>query len=290
MPATSQPASGPDGPAVPEMRHLAFPLEGLTLRESRDGDGFLHLAGHAAVFDKLSHDLGGFREKIDRGAFTDVLDGDPDVHLVIGHDMTRVLARTRSKTLELREDPAGLRIWARLDPDDPDVRSLVPKMKRGDVDQMSFAFSVARGGDEWLIEGDGDDERVTRTIKKNGIDGLYDVSVVAQGAYPQTDANLRGLLEAARQSGRLLREQAESDVMDDTHVEDVEQEPQVIDLASTDESEPQVDDLAPDESRTAPETPAAEAPQIKLADLKALTRTETELAKRRLMAAQRTGD
>lgn len=190
-------------PAEPELRRaLIAPLADVEIRESGSGDGSLHLQGHAAVFDRMSHDLGGFRERIARGAFADVLDADPDVHLVHGHDMTSAMASTRAKTLELREDPAGLRVWAKLDPDDPDVRRLVPKMRRGDVRQMSFAFSMAGGDDRWEIENaDTADERVVRTIVRVG--GLHDVSVVAQGAYPQTDASLRGLLEAAIESGRL---------------------------------------------------------------------------------------
>lgn len=284
MSAPSKPAAGLDGPAVPERRTLAFPLDGVTLRESGSGDGTIHLAGHAAVFDKLSHDLGGFRERIDRGAFTNVLDGDPDVHLVVGHDMTRVLARTRSKTLELREDPAGLRVWARLDPDDPDVQALVPKMRRGDVDQMSFAFTVKR--DTWMVEGDGDDEAVTRTVHE--VAALFDVSVVAQGAYPQTDANLRGLLEAARSEGRLVRQDTE-----DHHTD--APEPPAVESPS-----PTVDGEGGDEQRTtAPDGPADgdspptsgdEAERDLTGELhvaKSEARMATQLAKRRLLAAQR---
>lgn len=181
-------------------------LIGLEYRDAgATGDGSMTLMGHATVFEKLSLPLydwqyGEFQERVARGAFEDVLSRNPDVHLVYGHDMNAVLARTQSKTLELREDPAGLRVFARLDPSDSDVQRLAPKMARGDVNQMSYAFTVAR--DEWLIENpDTPDERVIRTI--NQIGELYDVSVVAQGAFPQTDANLRSLLEAAAQSGRV---------------------------------------------------------------------------------------
>jgi hypothetical protein len=46
------------------------------------------------------------------------------------------LARTKSGTLRLAEDERGLRIDATLDPTDPDVQRLIPKMKRGDMSQM----------------------------------------------------------------------------------------------------------------------------------------------------------
>jgi HK97 family phage prohead protease len=193
----TMPATGPE-----LRRALVASIDNLEIRESGSGDGSLHLQGHAAVFDRLSHDLGGFREKIARGAFADALDADPDVHLVHGHDMTSAMASTRAKTLELREDPAGLRVWAQLDPEDPDVRRLIPKMRRGDVRQMSFAFSMLGGDDRWEVENaETADERVVRTIVRVG--SLHDVSVVAQGAYPQTDASLRSVLDAAIESGRV---------------------------------------------------------------------------------------
>lgn len=195
--STTMPATAPE-----LRRAVVVPVVDLQIRESGSGDGSLHLQGHAAVFSRLSHDLGGFRERIERGAFEAVLDTDPDVHLVHQHDMGRVMARTRSKTLELREDPRGLRVWAQLDPSISYVADLARAMQRGDVDQMSFAFDMRGGSDRWEIENaDTSEETVVRTIVRIG--GLYDVSVVAQGAYPQTDASLRGLLDAAIESGRV---------------------------------------------------------------------------------------
>ena len=191
----TMPATGPE-----LRRAFVAPFTDIELRESRSGDGSLHLQGHAAVFDRLSHDLGGFRERIVPGAFRDVLDTNPEVHLVYNHDMSSAMASTAARTLELREDPAGLRVWAKLDPDDMDVKRIAPKMKRGDVRQMSFAFTVDQ--DDWDVEDpDTPNERVIRTIRRVG--GLFDVSVVAQGAYPQTDANLRSVLDAAVESGRV---------------------------------------------------------------------------------------
>lgn len=153
------------------------------LRAVDDG-GSPKIVGHAAVFDRPSEDLGGFTEKIKRGAFRKALDDNHDVRLLIDHTGTP-LARTKSQTLELREDPRGLRAYAELDPANPRVQELVSAMTRGDVDQMSFGFSVAKGGDKW----DEKDGILTRTIHE--IDRLYDVSVVAFPAYQQTGVALR---------------------------------------------------------------------------------------------------
>ena len=176
-------------------RHTA-PVK-LEVRESAMGAEYLTVTGYAAVFDQMSHDLGGFREIIQPGAFADVLGASPDVHLVIGHNMDLPLARTRNGTLELGEDIRGLKMWARIDSRLSYAKDLAVQLKSGLVDQMSFAFTIPEGGDTWSVDDSG---AVTRTV--NRIDGLYDVSVVAAGAYPQTDVQaVRALLRAAADKG-----------------------------------------------------------------------------------------
>lgn len=181
--------------AMNPFRHTA-PVK-LEVRESAMGAEYLTVTGYAAVFDQMSHDLGGFREVIQPGAFADVLGANPDVHLVIGHNMDLPLARTRNGTLELGEDIRGLKMWARIDSRLSYAKDLAVQLKSGLVDQMSFAFTIPEGGDTWSVDDSG---AVTRTV--NRIDGLYDVSVVAAGAYPQTDVKaVRALLRAAADKG-----------------------------------------------------------------------------------------
>lgn len=152
--------------------------------ETRE-DGKRSLKGHAAVFNALSEDLGGFREQISPGAFAEAI-GKDDVRLLINHDGLP-LARNLSGTLKLSEDARGLAIEADLDENDPDVLRLLPKLERGDVNQMSFGFSVRPGGQDWAKDDEG---RTVRTLKKLR---LFDVSVVTYPAYPQTDVAVREL-------------------------------------------------------------------------------------------------
>jgi len=152
--------------------------------ETRD-DGKRTLRGHAAVFNALSEDLGGFREQISPGAFTDAI-GTDDVRLLINHEGLP-LARNLSGTLKLSENARGLVIEADLDETDPDVMRLLPKLVRGDVNQMSFGFSVRPGGQDWAKDDEG---RTIRTLKKLR---LFDVSVVTYPAYTQTDVAVREL-------------------------------------------------------------------------------------------------
>jgi HK97 family phage prohead protease len=79
---------------------------------------------------------------------------------------------------------------ADLDPADPDVARILPKMKRGDLSKMSFGFSVDRGAEEWDQTGD----IPVRTIRK--VSRLYDVSIVTEPAYAGTEIALRSLQDA----------------------------------------------------------------------------------------------
>lgn len=172
-----------------------------------DADG-LRVQGYAAVFNEETNIGGMFREVISPGAFRDAI-GRDDVVFLINHEGLP-LARTRSGTLKLYEDDRGLRMETMLDPEDPDVRSIAGKMKRGDLDKMSFAFMPEV--QEWDESGD----MPLRTIKRAS---LYDVSIVTTPAYDGTEIGLRSLeahreasrgLESAqdfrlRQKGRLIR-------------------------------------------------------------------------------------
>lgn len=143
------------------------------------------LEGYAATFGQ-PYDMGPFWEQIDQRAFDRTLSMKPDVRLLIDHE-GQPLARTKSGTLELSPDSQGLHIRSVLEPSDPDVQRLIPKMRRKDLDEMSFAFRVPSGGDEW----DHNHERGTmRTLRELSLSG-GDVSVVTYPANPNTSATVR---------------------------------------------------------------------------------------------------
>lgn len=175
---------------------------GIPVEIREDDTGEIRVSGYAAVFDRETNIGGMFLESIKRGAFTSAI-GRDDVVFLINHEGLP-LARTRSGTLTLREDDHGLYMEASLDPSDPDVRSIVPKMKRGDLDKMSFAFRPVR--QEW------DDKSKTpkRMITEAA---LYDVSIVTTPAYDGTEIGLRSLQQyrdeqSKSQSARRLRMKA----------------------------------------------------------------------------------
>lgn len=168
---------------------FTVPVADVEFASSGAGPGQRTMRGHAAVFNRLSHDLGGFRTKIAPQAFDKVLDTNPDVHLVWDHDPRYVLARTKNNTLELRTDPYGLHVWSRW-ADTPTAAELATLMEGGYIDQMSFACNI--GSSEWSEDDQGN---ITRTILE--VDGLFDVTVCAQGAFPQTDAQMVASLHSA---------------------------------------------------------------------------------------------
>jgi HK97 family phage prohead protease len=165
---------------VRETRRMASPLEMRTDAAS----GHIILEGYASTFHE--YDVaggvrgGGWVERLDKRAFDTTLAGNPDVMLLINHtDMP--LARTKSGTLSLRADDHGLLVRADLDPSDPDVQRLMPKMRRGDMDEMSFAFHVR--AHDW--SSDYTHRVITEVDLRKG-----DVSVVNYGANPNTAARL----------------------------------------------------------------------------------------------------
>ncbi len=163
-------------------------MQDVRVREDEEGET-VRVSGYAAVFDEETSIAGLFRETIARGAFTKAIERNDDVVFLVNHDGLP-LARTRSGTLTLREDERGLYMETELDRTDPDVRAIVPKMKRGDLDKMSFAFMPER--QEWDDTGD----MPKRTIQDLR---LFDVSVVTTPAYEGTEIGLRSL-EAHRQA------------------------------------------------------------------------------------------
>jgi HK97 family phage prohead protease len=147
-------------------------------------DGKSSLEGYAARFDKWSEDLGGFKEKIARGAFKKALK-DSDVRALFNHDANYVLGRSTAGTLALKEDGKGL-FMANDPPPTQWASDLMVSVDRGDISQMSFGFTVEK--DEWKEDKEG---RVTRVIHEVG--RLLDVSVVSFPAYPDTSVALRSL-------------------------------------------------------------------------------------------------
>lgn len=170
------------------------------------------IVGHAAVFDVWTTLYDGkyfrWRELIRPGAFKNAIAEKQDVRALFNHDSNFILGRTKSGTLTLEEDKVGL-LTRTSPPDTQTVRDMVlTPMERGDVDGMSFAFSV-RDGDTKTVTDNKDGSRVTETAgqrvtqryegdcyveEREILDAdLFDVSPVVYPAYDGTDVAFRSV-------------------------------------------------------------------------------------------------
>lgn len=152
------------------------------VREADGDSGLLHYDGYATVYERgyeMYDFFGPYTEIVTAGAGANSLARvDLDVPLVLQHASLRRIARTTNGTLTLTEDDHGLHVDApALDPADHDVAYIVPKLRAGLIDEMSFMFKITRG--QWSP--DYTEYRIEEYDIHRG-----DVAIVAYGANPFT--------------------------------------------------------------------------------------------------------
>jgi len=165
-----------------------------------------YLAGTPIVYNEKT-DLGWYDELIERGA----LDGTDlrDVRFLVNHNTDMIpLARSRNNnvnsTMQLEVNDGGMNIRVDLDVENnTEAKALYSAVERGDLDGMSFMFTV--DADAWE---DLESDHPTRRIEKLG--KVFEVSAVTFPAYEATTISARGLDEAL-ESARLSLESAKAE-------------------------------------------------------------------------------
>jgi HK97 family phage prohead protease len=155
-------------------------LHSVEMREAPDpGDGTVGFRTYASITEH-AYDMwdmfGPYTETIASTAFDETLAAQPDVAFLLNHGgMT--LARTASGTLELGADDTGMWYEPRLDPQNSVVRDVMSGVRRGDLNESSFAFRIIRGSwsPDWTAY------RIEQVDIDRG-----DVSIVNYGANPAT--------------------------------------------------------------------------------------------------------
>ena len=165
------------------------------------------IRGYAAVYNSDSEWMGGFYEQIATGAFDEVMDNDTRAYF--NHDENLLLGRVSSGTLRLGSDERGLYYEVDL-PNTSYANDLVELMKRGDVNQSSFAFLIDR--DRWE-ERDGKTYRIIEKVSR-----LLDVSPVAQPAYPDSTSELMMRKDTPESEGAEVEVKAEAEEMSDIEI------------------------------------------------------------------------
>jgi HK97 family phage prohead protease len=172
----------------------------LEIRDAgQNSDGSVHFNGYASVTDtsyEMYDMFGPYTEQVTSGAFSSSLArSDLDVPLVLQHQDLRRIARTTNGSLTLSEDQTGLLVDApNLDMTDHDVAYIVPKLRAGLIDEMSFKFRITSGS--WSP--DWTEYHIEEADIHRG-----DVAIVGYGANPHTagaalraadlEAEIRGL-------------------------------------------------------------------------------------------------
>ena len=161
--------------------------------------------GYAALFNTAADIGGAFEEYIEPGAFDEA--DMSDVRALFNHDPNMLLARTASGTLRLSIDQKGLRYEFDI-PDTNAGRDLRELLRRGDISQSSFGFSIAE--EDWEERRGMKSKRKIKKIKR-----LYDVSPVTFPAYQETSVALRSFeawkeLHQAPNNETPLRDAAEA--------------------------------------------------------------------------------
>lgn len=185
-----------------ELRY--FDIDALEIRAG-EGENEKWLTGHGAVYDKLSIDLGGFRELFEYGTFAESIKKD-DIRSLRDHASSYILGRNKAGTLLLEEDRKGVRFEVNL-PDTSYARDLLVSVERRDVTGCSIMFGVNPKGERWFVDGkevdmldawmmmwDGNKRKVERHVNSAW---LADIGPVTFPAYPQTDVKARSMELAA---------------------------------------------------------------------------------------------
>lgn len=144
------------------------------------------LAGYAAVYERLSQNLGGFVEKVAPGAFAQTLADNNPVLARYNHDDNQLLGTTEAETLRVASDDTGLPYEVDL-PDTSVGRDVAVLAKRGDVRYSSFAFRTLE--DSWSVTDQGFPLRTLVKVQ------LVDVAPVNNPAYRDTSVGMRSLAE-----------------------------------------------------------------------------------------------
>lgn len=173
----------------------------LHIREAAEGQQSRTITGYAILFNTPSAPIWEYddevvREEIAPEAVTPELLAASDIKMTMFHDRQLILARSNkgSGTLSYGIDEQG--VYFEFDaPHTADGDKALELVKRGDIAGCSFAFSTAYFDEahvERIMSHEGGKTNITNRVKV--ITGIYDFTLAADPAYPDTSCELRELL------------------------------------------------------------------------------------------------
>lgn len=171
-----------------ERRTMKVSVPDVEERAEMEAEQPMIVEGYAVIYDQpQTYNFGDqtYTETIKRGAL-DNADMRRTVMRYNHEDCVFALARTKNGSLQMVSDDYGLKIRAELI-DTQSNRDVYKMIRSGLIDEMSFAFTVAKGGDTWTYS----DDYMTVTRDILAIDTVYDVSAVDTGFYENTSIYAR---------------------------------------------------------------------------------------------------
>jgi HK97 family phage prohead protease len=142
------------------------------------------IRGLAVPYNRLSVDLGGFRERILPGAFDKILNrqrGKREIVSYFNHDPNWLLGRESAGTLEITSDERGI-FYIVEPPDTSAGRDVLALVRSRNLRGSSFAFTVSqRGGERFTTDENG--KAIREVVEASG---LYEMGPVVTPAYSST--------------------------------------------------------------------------------------------------------
>lgn len=173
----------------------------LHIREAAEGQQSRTITGYAILFNTPSAPLWEYddevvREEISPEAVTPELLAASDIKMTMFHDRQLILARSNkgSGTLSYGIDERGVYFEFEA-PHTADGDKALELVKRGDIAGCSFAFTTYYFDDDHVeraVEHKPGKTIITNRVKI--ITGIYDFTLAADPAYPDTSCELRELL------------------------------------------------------------------------------------------------
>jgi HK97 family phage prohead protease len=187
----------------------SYKAAGLSVRKAADGSS--QLVGTAIVFDSPSQDLGGFTEIVKYEAMQKSLVRNDDVFMLWQHDSSQPLARTKTGTLNLTLTRTGLDFVATM-PNSPLGQNAYQAVADGTVDSVSFGFTIAANGDNWLQDSQGNIVRELWDVE------VSEISPVTWAAYLAPSVDIRSAPALIR--AKLTRSNDDDDSDDFSDIDD----------------------------------------------------------------------
>ena len=172
--------------------------------ELRAGGDSRKIEGRSIVFNSLSQDFGGWKEEISPDAISDEIINASDILFLLNHSDSRgILGRKRKGSGSLSTEIRGDGVYFSFDAPQTSLGDeLLEYLRRGDITQCSFAFTV--DDDDWKEQEDGS---YIRTIKK--FHRIYDMSAVYTPAYTDTEVKCARFAEIKAQEAEEAKKKME---------------------------------------------------------------------------------